>query len=449
MTIKKSEIVASRNEKTGQSYKHQPLFVGDVWQNAFGVKGVVTFKNNEDGTKKYFYCKTNGAEHGLPEDRAGFNDGNYVGNVCDDAVLMQEFIKNGLVVDDGDAVNEVPQTAEVPAPPAPPEIEEVVAEVAPAPVEEEKPAPKSRKRQTKKAETPASVEEIKEVEEVEEKTCKCSCSNKPVSLLEKINNVRAAWSKANVEKEGLGRAGGGSKYEYYKPQQIIDFCLKEEIKNNIFSEFDTIRNSDGITTACYYQVTSIETGETKTVSCPFEVPTKMACSQAQQVGAALTYYNRRLAMLMYKIEDNSRESVNVLEDADYTAQNAPEIPAPPVVPPAPQIAETLPPANVQAEVNSEPVSKPPVQNVATVPPIQEQPKYDNLAVENEQKSDVAEPPKVDAPKVEIPQPPKETVDNIPPAPPTTPAPPVQQTVEPPKMEQPSTPKTNKSIEDLY
>ena len=446
MKTKKSEIVASRNEKTLQSYKHQTLFVGDVWENTFKVRGIVTFKLNDDGSKKYFYCKTNGAEHGLPEDRAGFNDGTYVGNVCDDAALMKEFIDNGLVIDDGDAVVEEPKNAEIPAPPTPPAVKEVVAEVQPEPVAEEKPAPKSRKKQTKKTE-PAEPE--KPVAEVQEKTEECfdiSSNKAPVSLLAKINNIRVAWSKSDIEKDGLGRAGGGSKYEYYKPQQVIDFCLKEEVKNNIFSEFDTIRNNDGITTSCYYKVIDIDTGETRQVSCPFEVPTKMACSQAQQIGAALTYYNRRLAMLMYKIEDNSRESVNVLEDADYTAQNAPEIPAPPIVPPAPQTAEILPPPPATSEVVSELVNEKPAPKVATVPPVQEMPKSDNVAVENEQKDAVVEPPKMDAPKieppkVEVPQPPKaETPASVPPAPPV---------VEPPKTETTATPKTSKSIEDLY
>ena len=456
MTIKKSEIIAARYEKTGQSYKHQLLFVGEVWENNFGCRGIVTFKSNKDGTKKYLYCEMNGTEHGLPEDKAGFNDGTYVGNVCDNSTLMKEFIDNGLIVDDTDIIS------------TPPVIEEVVAETKPEPVAEEKPK-STRKRQTKKAKPVVEVqEETKDepkAEQTEEK-CNYACHKTPISLLAKINNIRVAWSKSNVEKDGLGRAGGGSKYEYYKPQQVIDFCLKEEVKNNIFSEFDTIRNDEGITTSCYYKVIDIDTGETKQVSCPFEVPTKMACSQAQQIGAALTYYNRRLAMLMYKIEDNSRESVSILEDADYTAQNAPEIPAPPIVPPAPQVAETLPTPPVQAEATSKPVEESVAPQVTTVPPVQEQPKSDDVAWENEQKE-----PIVEEPKVEIPQPPKEIVADVPPTPPTSPvieqpktvvgSPKMEQpktVVGSPKMEQPKTvvgspkmeqPKVNKSIEDLY
>ena len=441
METNKTEIIAAHNEKTYQSYKHKELLVGDVWQNTFGVKGIVTFKLNDDGIKKYYFCKTNGAEHSLPENKAGFNDGEYVGNVCDDAALMEEFIKIGLIIDDSDT-----QIA-----PPPPVVEEVVAEVE---------QPKEEKPKTIRKKAAKKVEPVKEKEEENtpetKDVHKISFVDKETamktSLLVKINAVRAAWSKANIEKEGLGRAGGNSKYEYYKPQQVIDFCLKEEIKNNLFSEFDTIRNDEGLTTACYYKVTDIETGETKLVSCPFEVPTKMACSQAQQVGAALTYYNRRLAMLMYKIEDNSKESVNVLEDADYTAQNAPEIPAPSIVPPAPvptppappvqqteNIVPTVPPINIKAEMYSKPTNESPVQDEITAPPIQEETKIDSVPAENEQKAPAVTAPKVETPKVEIPTPP------APPASPIT----KQITPPPTQAAAPENQSTAKRIEDLY
>lgn len=420
MKTRESELVASRNEKTGQSYKHQLLFVGDVWQNQLGVRGIVTFTINPDGTKKYYFCKTNGAEHGLPEDRAGFNDGTYVGNVCDDIVLMQEFIDNGLIIDD--------EKVKIPTPP----VVEVVAEVEPEPVAEEKPK-LTRKRTTKKAEVAEVEPENEPVETVS--------NNKPVSLLAKINSIRAAWSKANIEKGGLGRAGGGSRYEYYKPQQVIDFCLKEEIKHNIFSEFDTHVVGDNLL-YCRYQITDIDTSETRFVTCPFDIPRKIACSEAQQVGAALTYYNRRLAMLMYKIEDNSKESIDVLEDADYTAQNAPEIPTPPIVPPAPIVrqAETvtppLPPVNVQAEVPNEPVSVPPIQEVTTIPPVQKNAKSDSVPAKIGQKPPVVELPKTETPILPVPP----VNEQVVPPPPVVPA------QEQPKVEEP---KASKSIEDLY
>jgi len=428
MKTNKNDIIAARNERTGQSYKHQALYVGDVWENAFKVRSIVTFKLNEDGTKKYLFCKVNGAEHGLPEDRAGFNDGTYEGNVCDDEALMQEFIANGLIVDEVQAP--IP-----PAPPTPPVIEEVVAEVTaevePEPVKEEKPKT-TRKRATKKETTAEITAEVEPKPIKEEVVCKC---NNKISLLSKINNIRAAWSKTNVEKAGLGRAGGNSKYQYYKPQQIIDFCLKEEIKQGIFSEFDTTRNDGGQTVSCYYKVVDIDTGECRVVSCPFDVPRKMACSEAQQVGAALTYYNRRLAMLMYKIEDNSRESVEVLDDADYTAQTVPTIPAPPI---AEMPSIPAPPQNIKIEPPTSPNTASEIKEDKIVPPPTENTKSVNLPWENEQKTVVPEPPKTEILKVDIPQ---AVPQGLPPAPPA-----VEHVV--PQTPVPSAPKAP-NIEDLY
>jgi hypothetical protein len=159
---------------------------------------------------------------------------------------------------------------------------------------------------------------------------------RPMCLLAKINAIRQAWSKIEVEKEGKGKAGGGAKYDYYKPQQVIDFCLEQEVKYDLFSEFK-INVETGF---CSYRLIDIPTGEIREVECPFDIPRKMAASEAQQVGAAMTYHNRRLAMMMYKIEDNSKENINVLEDADYSAPN---IPAPPIIPAPPVINQNIPP----------------------------------------------------------------------------------------------------------
>ena len=191
---------------------------------------------------------------------------------------------------------------------------------------------------------------------------------KPTCLLAKINAIRQAWSKTETEKDGKGKAGGGAKYDYYKPQQIIDFCLAQELEHDLFSEF---KINEGI---CSYILTDIPSGQTRSVECPFEIPRKMAASEAQQVGAAMTYHNRRLAMMMYKIEDNSKENVNVLEDADFSAQNmpAPVIPAAPIITPppanvAPPIAEQI----VSPEPTSEPVVEVKVEEPKVVAPTPE------------------------------------------------------------------------------
>lgn len=168
---------------------------------------------------------------------------------------------------------------------------------------------------------------------------KQSESTKDLNLLQKINCIRKAWSETELSKEGAGKAGGGAKYDYYKPQQVIDFCLEQELKHDIFSEFK-VDEQRGM---CFYNLIDIPTGEIRNTECPFEVPRKMAASEAQQVGAAMTYFNRRLAMMMYKIEDNSKENNSILGDADYSSSDipAPPIPAPPIVtpPPAP-VAQT-------------------------------------------------------------------------------------------------------------
>lgn len=169
---------------------------------------------------------------------------------------------------------------------------------------------------------------------------------KSLNLLEKINAIRLAWSQQQIDKEGKGKAGGGSKYDYYKPQQIIDFCLAQELKHELFSEFKV---DEGM---CYYNVLNIATGEIRSTNCPFDIPRKMAASEAQQVGAAMTYHNRRLAMMMYKIEDNSKENVDVLDNADFSTPN---IPAPPIVIPPPVATAFVLPPHVDNKIEAEQV----------------------------------------------------------------------------------------------
>ena len=380
--MKKSEILKNYSNKTGISYKHQDLFVGDVYEGELGVRGIVISKILEDGSTKYYFKKTNNCEHALPECRAGMNNGTFIANVVQDEELMKTFIDAGIIIDDD---NETENK----------ETETMV------------------KEETKAAET------------------------KPKNILEKISAVRAAWTKEDIDKQGKGRAGGGAKYDYYKPQQIIDFCLKHELENRLYSRFTVMEDR------CYYEVINMDNiQENEIVSCPFDVPRKMAASEAQQVGAAMTYYNRRLAMMMYKIEDNSRESVEVMEDADYT-NTAPTIPAPPTipVPPTPSVETQLPPTpptNIQAEVNSKPVSEPKVQDDKTVPPASENAKSDIVAGETEQKGDVMppSPPVVEQPKTA----------SVPPTPPTA-TPPAQPI--PPVAEQPKAEVKKGSIQDLY
>lgn len=226
-------------------------------------------------------------------------------------------------------------------------------------------------------------------------------SNFSDTLLSKINSIRKAWKGAKVEKEGKGKAGGGAKYDYYKPQQIIDFCLEQELKYNLFSEFKITQ--DGF---CSYILIDIPTGEARSVECPFDIPRKMAASEAQQVGAAMTYHNRRLAMMMYKIEDNSKESEDVLSNADFSAQN---IPAPPVIPAPPTMAKEdvnvapIPPVatdNQKVEESTPPINVEPQTSSSPVPPVANGPKAE--AVESPQagnKNVTSVPPKsVPAPR---------------------------------------------------
>ena len=263
---------------------------------------------------------------------------------------------------------------------------------------------------------PAEVEEIKETQVNTEKpkekkkvakkeTPTETVELKPTCLLAKINAIRLAWSKSDIEKDGKGKAGGGAKYDYYKPQQVIDFCLTQELQHDLFSEFKV---NEGI---CSYVVVDIPSGETRSVECPFDIPRKMAASEAQQVGAAMTYHNRRLAMMMYKIEDNSKENIDVLENADFSAQNipAPVIPAPPIITPppvnaAPPIVEQF----VQPEVTSEPVS---------VPSVPGDNKEDETPVGTET---AVQPPETEH-KIEVPAPEVKKVKVTPPGVPTPPS----------------------------
>lgn len=392
--MKKSEVLACCNETTQVTFKNVALKVGDVYSNTVdGTLGIVL----KFGDSLIF--KKHDGEYSLPENKNAMFNHEFVVNVSADNNMLQQMIDCGYIEDDNEPVAKI-------VTPIPP-----VAETKAETKAEEK--PKAKKISKK-------VEEKAEEEQAEPK----------LSIYEKINRVRQAWKNANIEKDGHGKAGGGAKYDYYKPQQIIDFCLEQELKLGLVSNF-TVNNTDGM---CYYRVINIDDGKDMVTCCPFDVPRKMACSEAQQVGAALTYYNRRLAMMIYKIEDNSRESVDIMENADYSAPIIPEITIAPPVAPQPPITPVVTPLqqNTQPEVSSKPINEVKVEDVQTV----------------------AEPPKNVIPNIpqaetevkeQVPQQPTPPVVNVPPAPPVQPQP-------QPQVQAPVTPPvapTKPSIESLY
>lgn len=330
----KDKILEMYDKPTGITYKHQPLFVGDVYKNELGTIGIVLFEN-----EKYLYKKTNMCEHVLPEDKAGMCNSEFVANVVQDEQLMQQFVDCGII-----------------------KLE------------------KEDKKVTE--EKPKKTKEDKKV---------------TLNIYQKINEIRKAWSETDMEKEGKGKLGGAGKFNYYKPQQIIDFCLAQELKHNLYSKFSIVDDR------CFYELINLDNiEETETVACPFEIPRKMVVNEAQQAGAALTYFNRRLAMMMYKIEDNSKESVDVLADVANAKDeiNAPEIPAPPIMPTAPvsvQVNVPTAPVSDQVSVPVPPIAPAPVpsvQNVQPEPPsklVGESKTVDVQTVVNEVKGTVINP----------------------------------------------------------
>lgn len=387
--MKKSEVLAYCNEATKVTFKNAELKVGDVYSNTTdGTIGIVL----KFGDSLIF--KKHDGEYILPENKNSMFNHEFVCNVSADANMLQQMINCGYIEDDNT------QTV---------------------PVAQQQQPPQAQAEQPKEEKT-----EVKKTAKKKEKEPKEEKTEPKLSIYEKINKVREAWKNANIEKEGHGKAGGGAKYDYYKPQQIIDFCLEQELKLGLISNF-TVNNADD---TCYYRVINIDDNKDMVTCCPFIVPKKMACSEAQQVGAALTYYNRRLAMMLYKIEDNSRESVDIMENADYSAPVIPEIVvAPPTMQTPPVV--TPPQQNVQPEPPSEPNNESKIQEVQTV----------------------VEPPKNAIPN--IPQ--AETTVQQPPQQPTPPVvnvPPVQpvQALQPQVQQAPVTPpvtSTKPSIESLY
>lgn len=388
--MKKSEVLACCNEATKVTFKNVALKVGDIYSNTTdGTLGIVL----KFGDSLIF--KKHDGEYVLPENKNSMFNHEFVCNVSADANMLQQMINCGYIEDDNIQAVPVAQPTEQPT-----------VQVA-----------EQEKEEKPKAKKTAKKEEKPKVEQTEPK----------LSIYEKINKVREAWKNANIEKDGRGKAGGGAKYEYYKPQQIIDFCLEQELKLGLVSNF-TVNNTDG---TCYYRVINIDDNKDMITCCPFVVPKKMACSEAQQVGAALTYYNRRLAMMLYKIEDNSRESVDVMENADYSAPVIPEIVvAPPIMqtpPVAPPSIQVPPQQNVQPEPPSMPNNESKVEEVQTVaePPknvIPDVPQAEKVAQQQPTQQPV--PPVVNVPPVQPQQ-----VQQVPQAPVTPPVAPTKPSIE--------------------
>ena len=366
--MKKSEVLACCNEATKVTFKNVALKVGDIYSNTTdGTLGIVL----KFGDSLIF--KKHDGEYILPENKNSMFNHEFVCNVSADANMLQQMINCGYIEDDNAQAVPVTQQPQQPQQPQPPQVQTE--------------QPKEEKTEVKK------TTKKKEKEPKEEKT------EPKLSIYEKINKVREAWKNANVEKEGHGKAGGGAKYDYYKPQQIIDFCLEQELKLGLISNF-TVNNADD---TCYYRVINIDDNKDMVTCCPFIIPKKMACSEAQQVGAALTYYNRRLAMMLYKIEDNSRESVDIMENADYSAPVIPEITVAPPTMQAPPVV-VPPQQNVQPEPPSEPNNESKVQEVQTVvePPKNVIPNIPQAETTVQQPPQQLTPPVVNVPPVQAP-----------------------------------------------
>ena len=380
--MKKSEVLACCNEATKVTFKNVALKVGDIYSNTTdGTLGIVL----KFGDSLIF--KKHDGEYALPENKNSMFNHEFVCNVSADNNMLQQMINCGYIENDDSDVQAQPT----------------------AQPQEEKPKAKKNVKKEEKAEK----------------------TEPKLSIYEKINAVRQAWKNANIEKEGHGKAGGGAKYDYYKPQQIIDFCLEQELKLGLVSNF-TVNNTDG---TCYYRVINIDDNKDMVTCCPFVIPDKMACSEAQKVGAALTYYNRRLAMMLYKIEDNSRESVDIMENADYSAPVIPEIVVAPPTMQAPtmQTPTVQPPSvqappqqNVQPEPPSKPVSESKVEEVQTVaePPKNVIPNIPQAeTVVEQQPTQQPVPPVVNVPPAQ-PQP-----QQVPQAPVTPPVQPTKPSIE--------------------
>lgn len=378
--MKKSEVLACCNEATKVTFKNVALRIGDIYSNTTdGTLGIVL----KFGDSLIF--KKHDGEYVLPENKNLMFNHEFVCNVSADANILQQMINCGYIEDDNAQTAPVTQQSQ--------------------PLQAESEQPKEEKTEVKR------TAKKKEKEPKEEKT------EPRLTIYEKINKVREAWKNANIEKDGHGKAGGGAKYDYYKPQQIIDFCLEQELKLGLISNF-TVNNADG---TCYYRVINIDDNKDIVTCCPFVVPKKMACSEAQQVGAALTYYNRRLAMMLYKIEDNSRESVDIMENADYSVPVIPEIVVAPPTMQAPPVV-TPPQQNVQPEPPSEPNNESKVQEVQTVvePPKNAIANIPQAETTVQQPPQQPTPPVVNVPPVQAVQAVRAQVQQAPVTPPVTP-----------------------------
>lgn len=381
--MKKSEVLACCNEKTTVSFKHVMLKVGDVYSHPTdGTLGIVL----KFGDSLIF--KKHDGEYVLPENKNSMFNHEFVCNVGTDANMLQQMVNCGYIEDDN------------------------VQTVSVAQQTQQLSQPQAQAEQSKEEQT-----EVKKTTKEKEKEPKEEQTEPKLSIYEKISKVREAWKNANIEKEGHGKAGGGAKYDYYKPQQIIDFCLEQELKLGLISNF-TVNNADD---TCYYRVINIDDNKDMVTCCPFIVPKKMACSEAQQVGAALTYYNRRLAMMLYKIEDNSRESVDIMENADYSVPVIPEIVVAPPTMQAPPVV-VPPQQNIQPEPPIEPNNESKVQEVRTIvdPPKKVIPNILQAETTVQQAPQQSSPPVMNVPPVQPVQAPQQQVQQAPVTPPVQP-----------------------------
>lgn len=294
----KKELLARCKEPTRQTFKNEPLYIGDLYSWTDEKIGLIlpnpSHPTIENGLVGLLVRTSENEFIMLPQEKAKLNEATFLGNISEDEALMSRCIELGFVIEDEHKT-------------------------------------KSKAKTKAKKEEPQMTQKDKTIQQL-------------------INEIRLAWKDKHIEKEGRGKAGGGAKYDYYKPQQIIDFTTEEEIKRGLYSDFNIV---NGV--AIYSAALANDPQQFVTIQCPADIPRKMAASEAQQIGAALTYYNRRLAMILYKIEDNSPENEEIMDNADYSEKKEAEIPIPNI--PAPDVP------TVKAPSAPSPAPLPPVTSV--------------------------------------------------------------------------------------
>lgn len=130
----------------------------------------------------------------------------------------------------------------------------------------------------------------------------------PKLLLNKIFEAKKQIAGTKMQKEGKNDF---AKYKYFTPDQVTKLVNDACFDQKLLTEFRIIEGERGYE-ACF-SIVCVETGEMRDYRFPAVMPEIKGANASQQMGGAITYFERYCKMSVFGIVDNNLDFDSSIE----------------------------------------------------------------------------------------------------------------------------------------